>query len=320
MKKSSLLLMSMFVAALTFVGCSQSPDSISESTILKQFNKQLAMEAEAEEFCPIQIGTYDCPSDSYRLKLRQLEAAKLITYDVERYAWWERSFKNVRESYRVLRGNYWYSYYDTEYRTVKKTNYDFEDHYVVTVALTSKGEKLAVADLPSPAIEENPDLVQPEIDPSKYAWNKVDLTEEWPYIPNPFLEPEQAEEEVKTEPAEEPKKEEEKPAKKEETKVDRIDSLQYEKYMQLDQSAENVYLKALETEGIKARNIQIYEVDGIRKARAEVIVATKNTTDAGRIFLEVEDDIRHIVPVEFEFYQDKGWVLKSDEVEDFDEE
>ena len=64
MKKSSLLLMSMFVAALTFVGCSQSPDSISESTILKQFNKQLAMEAEAEEFCPIQIGTYDCPSDS----------------------------------------------------------------------------------------------------------------------------------------------------------------------------------------------------------------------------------------------------------------
>ena len=321
MKKSCLLLMSMLVAALAFVGCSQSPDSISESTILKQFNKQLAMEAEAEEFCPIQIGTYDCPSDAARLILRQLEAAKLITYDVERYAWWERSFKNVRESYRVLRGNYWYSYYDTEYRTVKKTSYDFEDHYVVTVALTPKGEKLAVEDIPSAVIEEDPDLIQPDIDPSKYAWNKVDLTEEWPYIPNPFLEPEK-EEEVATEPtAEEPKKEEEKseekPAKKE--KIDRIDSLQYEKYVQLDQYAQNVFLKACEIEGIKARNIQIYEDNGIRKARAEVIVATKNTTDAGRILLDTEDDIRELVHVEFEFYQDKGWVLCSD-LEDIDED
>ena len=311
--------MSMFVAALAFVGCSQSPDSISESTILKQFNKQLAMEAAAEEYCPIQVGTYDCPNDTYRLKLRQLEAAKLITYDVERYAWWERSFKNVRESYRVLRGSYWYSYYDTEYRTVKKTNYDFEDHYVVTVTLTSKGEKLAVEDLPSAAIEEDPDLIQPEIDPSKYAWNKVDLTEEWSYIPNPFLKPEEKKE-VKDEPTtENPKKEEKKAENKETEKVDRIDSLQYEKYNQLYLDAQNVFLKAVEVEGIKARNIQFYEKNGSRKARAEVIVATKNTTDVGRIFLDVEDDIRQVVPVEFEFYQDKGWVLCSD-LEDIDED
>lgn len=313
MKKTLLIAAAMLFAVGAFVGCSPSPDTISESTILKQFNQRTAQDATLERYAPITVGTYDCPDGHQRLILRQLEAAKLITYDVERYAWWERSIENVRESYRVQRYNWFYSYYDTEYRTVKKEKFDFEDHYVVTVALTSKGKKIAVEDLPVGTIEEDEDLINPDIDPSKYAWNKVDLTEEWPYIANPFLKPEkeQAEPQELEEQKEAKEQEEEKPAKTEKAKVDRIDSLQYEKFIQLDFDYASGWLKAGEEEGIKARNIQIYEVDGIRKARAEVIVATKNTTDVGRIFYGIEDDQRQLATVEFEFYMDKGWVLKS---------
>lgn len=314
MKKSLLFATAILFVAM-FWGCAPSPDTISESTILKQFNQEIEYDAVSEQYATIKIGTFDCPDYNYRLKLRQLEAAELITYDVERYAWWEHTVKNVRESYRVQRYTWYYSYYDTEYRTVKKDDYNFEDHYVVTIALTSKGQKIAVEDLSSEAIEEDEDLVDPEIDPSKYAWNKVDLTEEWPYIANPFLKPEKEEVEPKAKTQDE-NKEEEKPAKKEnKEKIERIDSMQYEKFNQLYLDSAPAILKAGEIEGIKARNIQIYEVDGIRKARAEVIVATKNTTDIGRIYYGTEDDQRALATVQFEFYLDKGWVLKSYELD-----
>ncbi len=313
MKKLYLFSAIALFAGATLVGCNPSPDSISEREILSQFNNELEADAENVSYVQIATGTYDCPNDSYRLKLRQLECAKLITYDVERYAWWERSYENVRESYRVQRNYYWYSYYDTEYRTVKKTNYEFEDHYVVTVALTDKGKKLAVEDLPEPTIEEDTDLKNPEIDPMKYAWNKADLTEEWPYIANPFIEPEEPA-------AEEPEESEQQEVKEEQAtkpandKVDRIDSLQYEKFIQLEMSPESKILKAAEIKAIKARNIQIYEVNGICKARAEVIVATTNVNDVARIFEQIENDMRYLATTEFEFYLDKGWVLTSYEL------
>ena len=317
MKRFIYLCAAMFAIG-TFVSCTSHSDSkISEKEILKQVNKALVDNAQAEEFCPITIGTFDCP-DELRYFLRQMEAAKLVNYDVTRYAWWERSYKNVREAYRVQRNYYWYSYYDTEYRTVKKTNYEFEDHYVVTIDLTKKGKGIAVEDLPSEVIEEDPDLIGPDVDPSKYAWNKADLSEEWPYIPNPFLEPEKestepAEEPVAPveEPAEEPAKEPATEAVKED-KVDRIDALQYEKFNSLNlESPDIVYLKAYGIKAIKARNIQISNVDGIATVTAEVILATQDVTDAGRICMEVENDMRSVIEVSLSYYLDKGWVLNE---------
>ena len=164
-------------------------------------------------------------------------------------------------------------------------------------------------------------MEQPEVDPSKYKWNNVNLDEEWPYIENPFIE--QKESKVAEEPKVENKpiaetvveEKEEIDAEEEEDietdGVERKDEAQYKNYKKLDLASEVVFLKAYEIEAVKARNILVYERDGIRKAKAEVIVAKTNVTNVGRMFMEAEDGQREIMQAMFTYYQDKGWVLED---------
>ena len=65
--------------------------------------------------------------------------------------------------------------------------------------------------------------------------------------------------------------------------IDRNDEEQFLKYHAVNIDQQSVYIKAYELEAVKARNIQIYEEDGITRARAEVIISTEDVTDAGRI-------------------------------------
>lgn len=322
MKKTTnfFLLALIAIFAISITGCGYSSDKISEKEILNQFNQKLHSQAVDINCIPITIGIFDCQSNSDRLILRQMAAADLITYNVTRYAWWERSFENVREAYQVEKRFWYYTYTDTEYRTVKKENYNFEDHYVVSVELARKGKNLVVENLPTPIEEVDKDLLNPEIDPSKYTWNKVNLDEEWPYIPNPFIESKQEKKnnkEPKKTTAEKSDKSEKK--KNDDTKIDRIDSLQYEKFNKVTTSTEYVYLKAYEQKGIKARKIQTYEIDGIHHARAEVIISTMNVTDVARILLGIENDMRTLAEVNFVFYQDKGWVMTDADVIDHED-
>ena len=189
MKPISILLM--VGGALLAISCSRpSSDSISEKFIVKQANKQLEMNVENCDYGYITVGEYECNDDSDREELRMLEAAGLITYDVVRYAWWEKTLVNRKEPHNVDYYYTWsgaYAYTKTEYRTVKKTDYNFFDHYIVKVALTDKGEKYVVEDIPDPVEDIDEDMVEKEVDPSTYAWNQADLSEEWPYISNPFI-------------------------------------------------------------------------------------------------------------------------------------
>jgi hypothetical protein len=143
------------------------------------------------------------------------------------------------------------------------------------------------------------------------------LSEEWPYIPNPFPQPEEAKEAkvVDEKPTyKEPKQKEVKhqTAVAEEPKgdgIDRIDIIQYHAYNKVEYSAQDLYIKVCNIEAVKARNIQIFERDGARYARAEVIISTEDVTDAGRILANRQEGERQLQNVEFIYYQDKGWVL-----------
>lgn len=299
--------------SMLLVSCGNSePKPISAKAIVKEVNQKLVDDAQGELFAEIAVGTYECNDPIAREYLAKLEVAGLIEYDITRYAWWEKSKKAYKKAYKVIRGYGWWSYEDIEYKWVSGTAYDFEDHYVVDVKLTKKGERLAVDARPEPKPQVDEDLVSKEVDYSKYAWNQVDLEEAWEDIPNPFIE--------KKEPKE-PKAAKEKAQSKrkpkevlKESKNDptiRIDSLQYKHYMEIDEVKEVKYLRAGEVKAIKARNIQLIEKDGVLTAAAEVIYETEDATDAGRILIGFENGQKSAKDVVFTYYYDKGWVLKE---------
>ncbi len=320
MKKLFSSVQVLLLVSVVFVlsGCeTHSPDRISGNDILKQFNEYLKTNAMEQAYVPIPVGTFEYNDDSHRYELRQLEAAGIITYDVERYAWWEKSRQSTRQSYRVEKYFWGYSYYDTEYRTVKRDKYDFMDHYIVNIALTPKGNKLVLSELPVATDMEDEDLKSPDIDTSKYAWNNADLTEYWEDIPNPFIEPEEpavvetpeaVADTTVTEDVDHSDVVEEEVA---DDGIERIEASQYEKYRRLECDYESVYLKTYRLKGIKARNIHIVNVDGVAVARAEVVVATHDVSDVARVMYGTENDQRVLYNVELRYFYDKGWVIES---------
>ena len=310
MKKTFILLVS--AIAVIISACGHSPETISQKEIVKQVNAELHETASEWMFAPVRTGTYECNDANYRLMLRQMAAAGLVNYEVERYCWWEKSQKNVKKAYKVTHG-YFYSYQTTEYKWVKTDAYDFCDHYVVTVSLTKKGEKLAIDDLPVSAEKVDKDLKQPEVDESKYAWNMVDLSEDWPVIRNPFTGDilEETEEAPAVTGTRSESRGKESTAKA--VAPVRIDSLQYEAFTKLAFDEQVRHLKAGRIKACKARNIQITNLMINPSARAEVILRTDFVSDAGRIFFGLENDEREMIEAKFEFFLDKGWQLKDSE-------
>ena len=297
--------------SMLLVSCGNSePKPISAKTIVKEVNKKLVNDADAELFTEVAVGTYECNNAVARQYLAKLEVAGLIEYDVARYAWWEKSKKAYKKAYKVIRGYGWWSYEDIEYKWVSGTAYDFEDHYVVDVKLTKKGERLAVNERPEAKPQVDEDLVSDEINYEKYAWNQVDLTEGWEEIPNPFIEKKEPKEPKAAKENTQSKRKPKEVLK--ESKNDptiRVDSLQYKLFMEIDENKEVKYLRAGSIKAVKARNIQIKNENGILTAIAEVIYDTEDATDAGRILISFENGQKSVADVEFEYYNDKGWVL-----------
>ena len=300
-------MLAVFAAVSVLTSCTfHSPDEISSRDITKEYNRVIEEQVANMVTVPVMIGKYECNDDGERYALRELEAAGLITYDVERLAWWEKAFKSVKHTYTAYESYGWYSYPVEKSYWDKKESYDFEDHYIVTVALTDKGKKLVVEEFPTP--EGDKDMKQPEFDPAEYAWNKADLSEEWPYIENPFIKKEKKEEKTQTPVQEEPIAEVKEDVS--DSKVERIDAEKYKKYKAFTPEFEWVALLAYKTEAVKARKIQIAKQEnGISKATAEVIVETVDVSDAGRIKCYVEEGQKMLYKVALTYYLDKGWVL-----------
>lgn len=300
-------------AGVLSVSCTSS-QSLTSKRIVKEFNKLHADESELST--DLRIGTYECNSAYQRLTLAKLEAAGLIDYTVTRYAWWEESQELRKKAYYVEETRGWYYTWTetvTKYKWVKETVHNFEDHYVVNVALTNAGKRL-IADTPSMENDIDEDLYYEDVDPSTYKWNKMDLSEDWADIPNPFLKPEK-EDTTQAEVSESVPyysygSDEDGEAEDEE-EIKRIEEEQFEAYSNLSFNSEDISLKAGARKAIKARNILVTERDGIQTAEAEVIIETCNATDAGRILLGFENGRRSLEEVELIRYIDKGWVIKE---------
>ena len=307
------------LAAAAALGCTPSQELTSKK-IVKEVNASIERDCQTDLFVDLAVGHYECNDPGQRMELAQLEAAGLINYEVTRYAWWEKEQVSRKKAYQVQEVHGWYYTWTetvTKYKWVKETVHRFEDHYVVNVTLTRAGERL-LAERPEPEEYIDEDLVSKEVDPSTYKWNKVDLSENWPEIPNPFLTPvapEEVEEvdrafyqdetpststvvtETETAPAEDP--------------VERINKQQYEAYNALTLNAEVVTLKAGSVKAIKARNIIVREAAGAKVAEAEVIFETYGATDAGRIIMNFENGRRRSDDYSLIYYLDKGWVLNE---------
>lgn len=307
----------LFTALFCVVGCTRSSDSISEKTVLKAVNRLLEEKAISEKFEVLTVGSYECNDEATRLTLRKLKAAGLLDYKVERYAWWEKGSKRVREQYQVTRSNGWWSYPQTEYRTVNKTTYDFEDHYFVDVALTRAGKSLVVDKVPTPKDEEeDEDMKQPDYSAVEYAWDKADLTESWPEVRNPFVEYDNERSDDVKSPAAKSNSSETKQENSSTNKkkyVERIDSLQYQAYSNRSEASENVYMRACKIKAVKARNIQLLEQGGVKKISAQVILKIDDVSDVGRIISHVEKGIKELIDVKLIHYIDKGWVVEEDD-------
>lgn len=298
---------------------SSEPKPLSTKAIVKEVNQKLADDAKSELYAAVAVGTYECNDPMQRQYLAKLEVAGLIDYNVTRYAWWEKSKKAYKKAYKVTRGYGWWSYTETEYRWVNGTSYEFEDHYVVNVSLTRKGERLAVESRPEAKAQIDEDLVSKEVNTAEYKWNQVDLDESWEYIPNPFLEKKEAKADKPAKVAKSDKKEVAKPKETLKDSDDdptiRIDSLQYKAYMNIDDDKQVKYLKAGTIKAVKARNVQLRDYNGELTTVAQVIFETEDATDAGRILEGFEDGQKSAKSVEFTYYYDKGWVLKELEEE-----
>ena len=319
MKQLKSVLMTLLAGGL-LLSCTPSPDRVSSGDIVRQFNNLLKETAHQDSFVEVEVGEYEVNNDYERSRLRMLQAAGLVTYKVSRFPWWEKSIRTYRKAVPVTRYFYGYEYTDEEYRWVSEDVYNFEDHYIVRVELTKKGQSLVVDSAPEPAEKEDKDLKSPEVDPGKYAWNKVDLTENWKTIENPFLKNEPSvstetrETETQTTTTTTPRSSTEEAVEKDYT--ERIEKSMYDAYKNFSPNSHTVMLKGFRIKAVKARNIQVNTSSGQPKATAEVIVSTANTTDAARIYQGVEDGQKDLVEVSLNYFLDKGWVLDKDSLDE----
>lgn len=284
----------LFLAALVFLGaCASDNTKISPSSIARQAEKLLESDGNTIIWELLTTGTFNCDDELDRLRYAQLQEAKLVQYSVKRYAWWEKSKK------WSWRGSY--------------TAYDFCDHYVATVSLTSKGKALVLDEAPFGEKDIDKDLISAEYDAGRFSWGKKDFSEVWPEIPNPFVEPEKPVERneemenvtVQSSGAKSVKSK----TKKENDGVERSDTLAYEAYFALDfdDTIEFKCIREGKKHVVKVRNIRI--IEPLSRAEAEVIVATSDVTDAGRILNGLENGMREMMTASLTYYVDKGWVV-----------
>lgn len=275
---------------LCFASCSDSRESISDSTAKKLFKKEMKRLNKMEQTFSIQTGYYECNDNDTRYKLRQLAANDIITYKCDIVKKQER----VQKTRRVQAG-YFYRYWTTESYYVNEEI----DTYFVTVALTEKGQKLVSEEKEIEPSDDEKDMKNDmEIDYSKFPETNVDIVE----FPSAAAgEPVAAEEE---DPGCDPE------IDTPEAAAGNGGTSDYDK-AKAKESIDFVTLVAYEISIVKARNV---EKTGDNTARAEIVVEYADVTPVGRIFMGVYEGQRFLAPgISYKFYEDKGWQLVASE-------
>ena len=296
-----LFLMVAFCASMFFVSCSDSPDTLSDSTAEKVISKEAKRLNWLDVYEGIRVGYFECNDNAERLKYRKLAANELVTYRCDKVMKKER----VRKTRKVQRRTYYGYYTDTERYYVD----ELVPHYFVTITLTEKGQKLVREDKEAEPSDDEKELrldFKPDL--SKYPEAAVDSIE----FPETVAKAEVIEEEQKE--AEQPQAEPEiddvaeteaTPAP--ETPVDTRSD--YEKAKDKE-SYEIVKLQACTLDIEKVRNI--LKTDDFH-AVAELVLEYDDVTPVGRCFLGVYEGQRMLIKrIKFVYYQDKGWSVDDD--------
>ena len=341
--KKYYLFLTLAAVMLVMSSCGDSPDSISGRKVKKLYNKQLKEACANQVFTQIDTGYYELNSASDRATLKRLEAAGLITYSVERYAWYNKVTSKQRVAHNVDYYYTWtgaYAYTKKEYSTKTRTGYELEEHFMVNVQLTDAGRKIAVDSLPEPLSKEDKDLVLPEYVAADWPEDSIDVTEDWPVIPYPVEDTKNnknnkavannnnnTDNKVADNKIDENANDSKIDEKADNSKpkdndgvvcLDPETKARYEAEKDKEYK-EAAYLKAFNIVVAKVRNIQIVEKDGATKAKAEVIIKTKDVTHAGHIMYNgVINDMPKKQDVNLTYYLDKGWVLDEEKTDKSD--
>lgn len=283
--KKCFLLSFMLMAAMCFVSCSDSPNSLSASTAKKLFKKEIKRLNQLDSYTNLQIGYFECNDNDVRYKYRQLAANEIITYQVKKVMKQERVKKTrTRQSYwgGTYKENYW-------------TNEDVPV-YFVTTALTEKGKKLVYEEKEAePSADEKELRLDFEPDKDKFPEAAV---KEQEFPDATASQTENAEEEAADEPEEydEP----------EAYDVPEVNASEYDQEKSKE-AFENVKLLAYTWSIEKARNIQ---KTSDYTAKAEIIAEVDKATPVGRIMDGRYEGQRILVEgITYTFYLDKGWTL-----------
>ena len=324
MKKLSLLACLAVLLCFAVLPSCEKNNGPTSKGIVKECNDLLYQLGEDSVVTYIRTGYYELNDSPARCELKRLEAAGLITYQVERFAWWDKT-----ETYKKEIAKYdWY--YGPTYKTVKKVSYDYNEHFMVDVQLADEGKKWIVKGEPimKPVVDK--DLLQPDSDLSSFPENQIDCVESWPEVPNPYLKPEpelevKPEPEPKTEPKPQPKMEAEPEpqpeaeldpqSEEEDLTVPQVtvgDQCKAFEQAKAKEDSQFVCLFAYKNRAIKARNIQISNTSEFPTAQAEVIFEIYNVSTAGRAIKKTIEGTRSSLPVTLNYYIDKGWVLDRD--------
>ena len=299
MKKHFYLLMAL-VAMLCMVSCSESSDSLSDSTAKSLVKKELQRLNRLEGSFAVQTGYYECNDDHQRYLYRQLAANELITYKCDKVKKMER----VQKTRKVTRRGFWgYAYTDTERYWVNEE----VTTYFVTIELTDKGKKLIVEEKEIQPTDDEKELkLDMEVDNSKFPESKVQVDEFAEPAPAPAPEPvvEEATDvdtvavDSVAEVVDVVEQPEPKPTAKDKKKSEYDLAKEKENF-------EVVMLKAYEIKLIKARNIK---KTGDYAAVAEIVAEYDEVNAVGRIFGNLAEGKRFLLEnISYQYYQDKGW-------------
>lgn len=311
MKK--VLLFGTAILALIITSCSsQTRDNLPSDVVKEAVEEQMKLNMLDQSYTRLQTGYFECNNEDNRIILAKLAAAGVIEYKVERFAWWKK---------HLYAGNSFGTFYGG-------TSYKFEEHFMVSVKLTDEGKKFVVDSIPTPEKLIDEDLKQPEIDLTKLPENNY-VAELWPDIPCP----ENKDAAKNQTPADSEKAVEQVAQRSNLNDIFATNTPKEEpnteqsSWVSLDVDTELKYLAATEKVNIESviMKSSALEVDDVRfiqtfshpenranYALAEVIAKTTDVTPAGRIIDQKYEGTKLCATVIFEYFNDKGWVLRAD--------
>ncbi len=332
MRKFYILSLVAIAAVFMMSSCGDKSNKISSEEISDLFNKETERLKIDKEYVEIDTGYYELESASARLTLEKLANAGVITYNVERFAWWEECM-TIKQWTIVKVEDTYYEGEDTLlssrdiYGKDTVPEYTYHEHFMVDVRIAEKYKNM-IKDT-TVVVEEDADMVMPKYDPKNWQQDTLLTTESWPVLTEPKApQPPHVRKEIKRPPEKPVVKKEEKEEKRQERvdtpKQDVKTPVRYPICKDMDEAtAENfkaakakenktsVKLLAYAIKAVKARNIQIInKEDGSRGAKAQLVLNTADVTPQGHIlFNKVINGVSDTLDVKLTYYLDKGWTL-----------